>query len=236
MKISGQIKDLQNLLNEKENFIEKMLTNKHELERKFEVELDMLKNQHEVELLSLEQRLEDAHQEKRDELQTSLNNERQTTGRLRDEINTMQNQGGSAEINILHEELMSTKLRYENEISHLKQQLETVKSEKDDLARKRANEKKEIDGNGMKERNTEEIETLRYLVQEKDILINDLKKNLDSGDTKTEDDKLYSDKDLATKLEELRRKLATEHEHHMELANQLWRKKFEKDESTGKIW
>ena len=234
MKISGQIKDLQNLLNEKENFIEKMLTNKHELERKFEVELDMLKNQHEVELLSLEQRLEDAHQEKRDELQTSLNNERQTTGRLRDEINTIQNQGASAEINILHEELMSTKLRYENEISHLKQQLETVKSEKDDLARKRANEKKEIDS--MKERNTEEIETLRYLVQEKDILINDLKKNLDSGDTKTEDDKLYSDKDLTTKLEELRRKLATEHEHNMELANQLWRKKFEKNESTGKIW
>lgn len=234
MQISGKIKDLQNLLNEKENFIEKMLTNKHELERKFEVELDMLKNQHEVELLSFEQRLEDAYQEKTDELQTSLNNEKQTTGRLRDEIKTIQNQGASTEINILHEELMSTKLRYENEISHLKQELEVVKSEKDDLVRKRGDERKEIDS--MKERNAEEIETLKYLVQEKDILINDLKKNLDSGDTKTEDGKLYTDEDLTTKLEELRRKLTTEHEHNMELANQLWRKKFEEHESTGKLW
>ena len=206
-----------------------MLTNKHELERKFEVEVDMLKNQHEVELLSLEQQLKDAYLEKTDELQTSLNNEKQATGRLRDEIKAIQNPGASAEINLLHEELMSTKLRYENEISHLRQEMEVVKSEKDDLVRK------ENEMNSIKEKNTEEMETLKYLVQEKDILINDLKKNADGKDAKTEGATFYSDEDLTMKLEELRRKLTTEHEHNIELANQLWRKKFEEHKTTGKI-
>ena len=206
-----------------------MLTNKHELERKFEVEVDMLKNQHEVELLSLEQQLKDAYLEKTDELQTSLNNEKQATGRLRDEIKAIQNPGASAEINLLQEELMSTKLRYENEISHLRQEMEVVKSEKDDLVRK------ENEMNSIKEKNTEEMETLKYLVQEKDILINDLKKNVDGEGAKMEGATFYSDEHLTMKLEELRRKLTTEHEHNIELANQLWRKKFEEHKTTGKI-
>jgi hypothetical protein len=210
-----------------------MLTNKHELERKFEVELDMMKNQHEIELLSLEQRLEDAHQEKMDELQTNLNNEKQVSGGLREEMKKINEQGASAEINTLHEELMSTKLRYENQIYDLKQEMELVKSENEDFVARQEEDRKEIDG--IKEKQKEEVETLKYLVQKKDILINDLKNNLESGDTKSQGIELYAAEEHVTrKLDELRRELTTEHEHNLELSNQLWRKKFEEHQSTGK--
>lgn len=227
------MKDLEKLLNEKETLIENMLTQKHELERKFEVELEMLKNQHEVEVLSLQQRLEDVHQEKLEELETSLNTEKLVNGSLREQLEGNRGQNSSAEINILHEELMSTKLRYENTIYGLKQELENEKIEKENLVLQQQNERKELEN--IKEKHREEMETLKYLVQEKDILIHDLKANINSGDEKSLmlDAKLYSDEDVTTKLEELRRELTIEHEQNLELANELWRKKFEEQKSAG---
>ncbi len=228
-QVSSKIKDLEKLLTEKETFIENMLTNKQELERKFEVELDMLKNQHEIELLSLEQQLQDAHQEKIDELQTSLNNEKQVSGQLQEE--GIKDQGSSAEINLLHEELMSTKLKYENKIFDLKQELEMVKYEKEDLVRRQEDDSEEI--NSIKEKYKEEIETLKYQVQEKEVLINDL---TNSEDKISQGSKLYNDEDVTRKLEELRQELTTQHEQHLKLANELWRKKFEEHEGTGTVW
>jgi chromosome segregation ATPase len=228
-QVSSKIKDLEKLLTEKETFIENMLTNKQELERKFEVELDMLKNQHEIELLSLEQQLQDAHQEKIDELQTSLNNEKQVSGQLQEE--GIKDQGSSAEINLLHEELMSTKLKYENKIFDLKQELEMVKYEKEDLVKRQEDDSEEI--NSIKEKYKEEIETLKYQVQEKEVLINDL---TNSEDKISQGSKLYNDEDVTRKLEELRQELTTQHEQHLKLANELWRKKFEEHEGTGTVW
>jgi chromosome segregation ATPase len=228
-QVSSKIKDLEKLLNEKETFIENMLTNKQELERKFEVELDMLKNQHEIELLSLEQQLQDAHQEKLDELQTSLNNEKQVSSQLREE--GIKDQGSSAEINLLHEELMSTKLKYENKIFDLKQELEMVKYEKEDLVKRQEDDSEEI--NSIKEKYKEEIETLKYQVQEKEVLINDL---TNSEDKISQGSKLYNDEDVTRKLEELRQELTTQHEQHLKLANELWRKKFEEHEGAGTVW
>jgi hypothetical protein len=222
LQVSGKSKDLEKLLNEKETFIEEMLTNKQELERKFEVELDMLKNQHEIELLSLEQRLQGAHQEKIDELQTRLNT-------VSSPVKENPNQAFSAEINTLHEELMSTKLRYENQIFDIKQQLEMVQSEKDDLIRKQEEERNEVDK--MKEKHKEEIETLKYLVQEKEILINDSTSN---KDTISQSTGLYTEEDVARKIGDLRLELTTQNEHNLQLANELWRKKFEENQATGK--
>ena len=200
-----------------------MLTNKQELERKFEVELEMLKNQHEIELLSLEQRLQDAHQEKIDELETSLKN-------VGSPVKEIPNQGSSAEINTLHEELMSTKLRYENQIFDLKQQLEMVTIEKEDLVEKQKDERNEV--YSMKEKHKEEIETLKYLIQEKDILINDSTSN---RDTISQGTRFYTNEDVTRKLEELRIELTTQHEYNLQLANDLWRKKFEGNQATGKV-
>ena len=204
-----------------------MLNKKRELERKFEVEQDMLNNQHEIEVLSLQQRLEDAHREKLEELETSLKNEKLVSGSLREEWKGARGQGSSAEINLLHEELMSTKLRYENTIFDLKQELETEKSEKENLVETQEDGRKEMER--MKEKHKEEVETLKYLVQEKDILINDLS----GGEENAGEEKRYSEVDVRTKLEELRRELGTEHERNLELANELWRKKFEDHESAG---
>lgn len=227
------MKDLEKMLNEKETFIENMLTQKRELEQKFEVELEMLKNQHEVEVLSLTQRLEDAHQEKLEELKTSLNKEKLVNGRLKEQLEGTRGKNSSAEINVLHEELMSTKLRYENTIYGLKQELEKETNEKENLVLKQQNERKELEN--IKEKHTEEMETLKYLVQEKDILIHDLKATANNKDEKSLDAKLYSDEDVTTKLEELRRELKIEHEQNIELANELWRKKFEEQKSAGKV-
>lgn len=193
-----------------------MLSKKQELERKFEVELDMLKNQHEIEMLSLQQRLEEKHDEKIDELQASLKNK---------EINGIRDQKSSAEINLLLEELMSTKLRYENQISELKQELEVGLLEKDDLVVKHENSRKEIDS--VKEKHKEETETLKYIIQEKDVLIDELKNTIESENENKIETKLYSCEDVTKKLDELRQELTEEHEHNLELANELWRKKIE---------
>ena len=228
-----RIKDLEKLLNEKEIFIEDMLNKKQELERKFEAELEMLKNQHEVELLSLEQQLKDCHQEKIDELETSLNKEKQITGRLREEVKAIHDQGVSKEINMLHEEMMSTKLRYETEISTMKQDMERIVYEKEDFVKKTENCQREIQT--IKEKHKDEIETLKYLVQEKDIVINDLKSNQNNEDNKSQDTKLYTDEQVTSKLQELRQELATENEHNLQLSNELWRKKFDEQQNTGKL-
>ena len=166
--------------------------------RKFEAEMEMLKNQHEITVLSLQQRLEATHEEKLKELETSLHNEKKASGELREELGRVRDEGRSAEVNQLQEELMSTKLRYENTIHELKEELKKERGAKD---RRNGDESKvtrhDLVSNGnsddnagsindqlrlkfekeledMEEVHREEIETLTYSLQEKDFQIADL--------------------------------------------------------------
>ena len=248
---------LEKLLKDKEICIQDMERHKEEMERKFEVELDMLKNQHEVEVLSLQQRLEETHRENIRELETSVENEKIVSSRLRGELAKVKDNGNTKDIDTLKEELMSTRSRYESEINQLKQEL---KKEKDDehnelvtnehagdiavTANKVDDElrltfEREIEN--IKEMHREELETLKYVLQEKEIQIIDLTRHVNDNVGRSaevnpsthEGGKLFSGQEVSLMLDELRERLTKESEQNIAMANDLWRRKFEERQSKG---
>ena len=95
---------LEKLLKEKETELEEIDHQKKENERKFVVELDMLKNQHETELLSLQELMKEMYEEKVKEVECSLEDEKAISKELREELEGIRDQVKPAEVTMAQEE------------------------------------------------------------------------------------------------------------------------------------